>query len=396
MTNLKILAAAFALIGPPAGVAAAEITPEWLARPSPEQIAAATPSLAKALSLRGRVLLRCEASGNGVLADCIVAEETPRGLGLGPAALALAPRFRLRSSDGQPVSVAVPFEPATATAMPSIPAPTSPRALILAREMIAARRNLSEALYERYEREVQTIARPAPGVEEVKIRAGVEALRSAAAANIPMWLEASASIHAAYATEEQLEANVTFSSTAAGRNYARRENQLNAIYRAAGLRFVQRVAQGVADRYCPTATCALSESKALTELDRALANPQVPSEPAMVLARQIVEVDGADIRLRSAIAKFIGGLPQPAMKEAADASVDAAAAPALEEIAKGYAQMFSTSELTSILAFKRGPAGEGLRRHAPELEAAFAALQAAYERKISSDARATFCAVQAC
>lgn len=83
--------------------------PNWLSRPTGDQLADAYPQRALLAGKSGVVSLACTVLATGALADCGVAEETPAGWGFGKAALGLTKRFRLspRLEDGSPVGGAM-------------------------------------------------------------------------------------------------------------------------------------------------------------------------------------------------------------------------------------------------------------------------------------------------
>ena len=80
--------------------------PDWVKRPSGDDLAAVFPAEALKRGQDGRATLSCEVSVEGTLQRCRVVDETPRGLGYGHAALALAPQFLLKPKtvDGKPVA----------------------------------------------------------------------------------------------------------------------------------------------------------------------------------------------------------------------------------------------------------------------------------------------------
>jgi TonB family protein len=80
--------------------------PDWLARPSGEDLVRFYPAEALKASLPGSARLECWVAGDGRLADCVVGAEAPSDAGFGEAALQLAPYFQMKpmSRDGQPVA----------------------------------------------------------------------------------------------------------------------------------------------------------------------------------------------------------------------------------------------------------------------------------------------------
>ena len=83
--------------------------PNWLSRPTGDELADAYPQRALLAGKSGVVSLACTVLATGALADCSVAEETPGGWGFGKAALGLTKRFRLspRLEDGSAVGGAM-------------------------------------------------------------------------------------------------------------------------------------------------------------------------------------------------------------------------------------------------------------------------------------------------
>jgi len=79
--------------------------PDWLRKPSPNDLIALWPRDALARGINGRAVIHCKVSEQGALFDCTVVEESPAGAGFGQAGLALTPQFLMRPGikDGKPV-----------------------------------------------------------------------------------------------------------------------------------------------------------------------------------------------------------------------------------------------------------------------------------------------------
>lgn len=71
--------------------------PVWIYRPTGEDIARVYPRAAVRANLSGNTIIKCRVDEAGRLTACEVVAEDPAGRGFGQAALALAPRFRMRT-----------------------------------------------------------------------------------------------------------------------------------------------------------------------------------------------------------------------------------------------------------------------------------------------------------
>ncbi|MGH7012051.1 MAG: TonB family protein, partial [Caulobacteraceae bacterium] len=108
-------AATVAAVPPPPQ---SEITqPDWAKKPTPREYEDVFPSRAMTQNVSGKATLSCQVDVHGVLDACQVVAESPTGYGFGAAALALAPRFRMKpmSIEGRPtaggvVNIPITFE----------------------------------------------------------------------------------------------------------------------------------------------------------------------------------------------------------------------------------------------------------------------------------------------
>ena len=88
--------------------------PDWLRKPTGQDISGVWPSEAMRRRIGGAVRLKCEVDTDGLLQLCSVDAEDPPGMGFASAALALTPKFLFRPAkmDGKPVSawVVIPIK----------------------------------------------------------------------------------------------------------------------------------------------------------------------------------------------------------------------------------------------------------------------------------------------
>ena len=124
--SCRAILLAIALLGSGAGFAAraAEpvvVEPDWLKKPSGENVASYYPSQALDRSISGSVVLSCGVRVDTRLENCSVVSEWPYGMGFGPAAARImveSARFRPRTVDGKPTGdgqIRIPFKFIAAT-----------------------------------------------------------------------------------------------------------------------------------------------------------------------------------------------------------------------------------------------------------------------------------------
>ncbi len=85
--------------------------PDWLEKPTSEDLAAYYPRQAQRKNLSGKVMMSCTVKADGQLEACEILEETPPGERFGEAALKMAPKFRMTppGDTSTPSEVTIPL-----------------------------------------------------------------------------------------------------------------------------------------------------------------------------------------------------------------------------------------------------------------------------------------------
>jgi TonB family protein len=101
---------------------ASQYKPDWLRKPSSEDMAWAYPQRAQREEIGGKAVLHCLVAPDGGLTHCQVASEAPADYGFGAAALALAPQFQMTrppSDAKNPSEVTIPISFLTPSSGPA-------------------------------------------------------------------------------------------------------------------------------------------------------------------------------------------------------------------------------------------------------------------------------------
>ena len=79
--------------------------PDWLRKPTGDDVAQYYPPRAMDLGKEGKATIKCTVSAKGTVENCSVLSEEPDGLGFGGAALRMSKLFKMKpkTSDGQAV-----------------------------------------------------------------------------------------------------------------------------------------------------------------------------------------------------------------------------------------------------------------------------------------------------
>lgn len=198
------------------------INPEWREKPTPEDIEWAYPPAAPEKGLEGGATISCEVNVDGVLENCLVLAEQPRGYGFGESALSLAPLMKMSPEIAcgvkvrSGVRIPVHFYPPDDVDGTS----ADPESIALARRLIAAAGH-EEALNDRFEQDLQLaygVPEGDPRLSPDERRAAFEAARGAWAAVKDTAIEPLAKAYAARLSREELEGAVAFFESPIGGN----------------------------------------------------------------------------------------------------------------------------------------------------------------------------------
>lgn len=286
--RFKILAAVAALGVFVAGPCAADraplviTNPDWLVRPTGEDIARVYPKIAMAMSIQGRAVVACRVDSYGALEGCVVDAATPTGLGFGEAGMALTKKFRMKPKtiDGKPVeggSVRIPMR----FVLPPVRDP--PAAPVSSGAGSASARRVVEALkvearaQDSFAASMDRLDLITPGVDAATIAAAREAMAATRDPYVAALGEALASAYAANFTPAELDAIAAFLATPAGRKMAagrtQIEKQMNGEAAAASVEML-RLAR--AD-FCRARNCDSTPTPAdMREIDAAPVTVRTP------------------------------------------------------------------------------------------------------------------------
>lgn len=260
------LACAMALtVSWPAWSAPAVVNPDWLKKPNGEDVSDAYPPVAQALSVTGRVLMRCLVDARGAMRNCEIEKEGPVGFGFGHAALSLSHAFVMRpltvagiSVDGAEVQIPIAFQfpPEEApAARPTGPEPSA-ASLALARRAAQTLR-IADALRESLGAGLHDLEAVAPDVAPAIQAAAVNAYREVMEATIPAVAEAMARTYAATFTDRQLRDIVASGDSPADvAPYSTPENLALRLFNARADEFDAMFRTALRDRFCKRIACA--------------------------------------------------------------------------------------------------------------------------------------------
>jgi TonB family protein len=162
--------------------------PDWLEKPSGEDLARYYPALATELSLEGKTTISCQVDFQGKLVDCRALAAAPAGLGFGEAGVELAKYFRMKPKtlNGRPVdggTVRIPLSfrlprPPARTPRAAPPAPPADKLALAGLVSIAGHFGDGRAEFEAARlRRLEQVSRAT--VSPADLEAGLAAIRYA-------------------------------------------------------------------------------------------------------------------------------------------------------------------------------------------------------------------------
>ena len=236
--------------------------PDWVRKPTPEQVEHAYPPLALMLKVPGRALLSCSITAEGKTRSCAVVSETPRGMGFGPAALSLVPTFEVKplTVAGLPVDGGVIAIPLRFTLPEDDPPPTakpkpSAEGIALARKILAVA-GAEQQTTDGFNRAISALqARQDPWVDpDIKAKA-VQAYRETVKEMTAEMLDASAGTYARSFTTAQLADLLAFYASPTGQVFIKQQSQLAAESWEASQNFEDAFSHRLHAKFCRTTAC---------------------------------------------------------------------------------------------------------------------------------------------
>lgn len=244
--------------------------PDWISKPSGEDMARFYPAIPQLLGIPGRALISCTVSALGMLGACQLISETPAGVGFGAAAINMAPLFHMRPKtlDGALVAgaqVNIPMHflleatqtPSQAAAPAGLPPSENARAV--------ARRLLAEAgeagpLRDNSDRFIKYVKafvanRGAGQPDTQQSKAAFDAFRAAYSLAYPKIMDRAADTFARAMTEAQLMEVARFMDSPAGQALEKAKSAVQAQIEAISANWNDDVQTDAAQRFCRVVTC---------------------------------------------------------------------------------------------------------------------------------------------
>jgi TonB family protein len=245
--------------------------PDWLEKPSGEDLARYYPVLATELSLEGKTTISCQVDFQGKLVDCKALAAAPAGLGFGEAGVELAKYFRMKPKtlNGRPVdggtvriplSFRLPRPPARIPAS-APPAPAADKLALAGQVSIAGHFGDGRAAFEaarlrRLEQASRTTVAPAD------LEAGLAAIRYADDQITPRLKETTERNLASMLSLQELRDWVAYLSSPTAAAIEAHGREMGWAWNAIGGDNAKRVAAKAKSTFCQARDCGLEADPA--------------------------------------------------------------------------------------------------------------------------------------
>lgn len=323
MATCLLLAAA-----PATGAPKAVVTnPDWLSRPSGEDMGEHYPALAARLEIEGRAVVACTVNADGLLVGCTSTFEEPADLGFGAAALAMTPLFKMRPQtlngkpvDGGEVRIPIRFNPPPDEGGPP-PEVGSPESLRQALRLVDATPTVEKSIEPMAALDPDT----ALGVTAATREAAAEALRTASRAHRDELRNALARAFASVFSDGEMAALADFAEGPGKR--MQNNSAATAAQGQVQLAYMRNRRAAAHDAFCAKQACAAPAElervwRPTDPRDTRLDNPQWAAQPSaedvLQAEADLAEAIGVNgvVRLTCKVAKG-GGLEACAVDEQA-------------------------------------------------------------------------------